>query len=139
MATTFLPEILEEVNADPKLLSTKYKSNAALRIVFEYAFLPEKKFLLPEDEPPYRPDAAPIGMNPAILTQELRRFYVFLRKDLKSIKREALFISLLESVHPSEAKLILAIKDQKIPKLYKKITRKLVEEAGFIAPVAPKA
>ena len=139
MATTFLPEILEEINTDPKLLSTKYKSNAALRIVFEYAFLPEKKFLLPEDEPPYRPDAAPIGMNPAILTQELRRFYVFLRKDLKPIKREALFISLLESVHPTEAKLILAIKDQKIPKLYKKITRKLVEEAGFIAPVAPKA
>jgi hypothetical protein len=139
MATTFLPEILEEINTDPKLLSTKYKSNAALRIVFEYAFLPEKKFLLPEDEPPYRPDAAPIGMNPAILTQELRRFYVFLREDLKPIKREALFISLLESVHPTEAKLILAIKDQKIPKLYKKITRKLVEEAGFIAPAAPKA
>lgn len=139
MATTFLPEILEEINTDPKLLSTKYKSNAALRIVFEYAFMPEKKFLLPEDEPPYRQDAAPIGMSPAILTQELRRFYVFLRKDLKPIKREALFISLLESVHPSEAKLIIAIKDQKLPKLYKKITRKLVEEAGFIAPVEPKA
>ena len=137
MATTFLPEILEEVNTDPKLLSTKYKSNAALRIVFEYAFLPEKKFLLPEDEPPYRQDAAPIGMSPAILTQELRRFYVFLRKDLKSIKREALFISLLESVHPSEAKLIIAIKDQKLHKLYKKITRKVVETAGFIAPEQP--
>jgi hypothetical protein len=139
MATTFLPEILEEINKDPKLLSTKYKGNSALRIVFEYAFLPEKKFALPEDEPPYRPDAAPIGMSPAILTQELRRFYVFLRTDLKPIKREALFISLLESVHPSEAKLIIAIKDQKLTKLYKKITRKLVEEAGFIAPEQPGA
>jgi hypothetical protein len=139
MATTFLPEILEAVNNDPKLLGTKYRGNAALRIVFEYAFLPEKKFLLPEDEPPYRQDAAPIGMNPAILTQELRRFYIFLRKDLKPIKREALFISLLESVHPTEAKLIIAIKDQKLSKLYKKITRKLVEEAGFIAPEASKA
>jgi len=47
MATTFLPEILEEINNDPKLLSTKYKSNSALRIVFDYAFTPEKKFLLP--------------------------------------------------------------------------------------------
>jgi hypothetical protein len=48
----------------------------------------------------------------------------------------------LESVHPSEAKLILAVKDQKLHKLYKKVTRKLVEEAGFIAPervVAPAA
>jgi len=134
MATTFLPEMLDEINADPKLLTTKYRGNSALKIVFEYAFLPEKKFLLPEDEPPYRPDAAPIGMNPAILTQELRRFYIFLRKDLKSIKREALFISLLESVHPSEAKLIIAIKDQKLHKLYKKVTRKIVSEAGFIPP-----
>jgi hypothetical protein len=134
MAIRFLPEMLDEINADPKLLTTKYRGNSALKIVFEYAFLPEKKFLLPEDEPPYRPDAAPIGMNPAILTQELRRFYIFLRKDLKSIKREALFISLLESVHPSEAKLIIAIKDQKLHKLYKKVTRKTVSEAGFIPP-----
>ena len=142
MAVRFLPEMLEEINEDPKLLQTKYKGNSALKIIFEYAFLPEKKFVLPDDEPPYKPDDAPIGMSPAILTQELRRFYVFLRKDLKPIKREALFISLLESVHPSEAKLILAVKDQKLHKLYKKVTRKLVEEAGFIAPervVAPAA
>jgi len=139
MAVRFLPEMLEEINTDPKLLQTKYRGNSALKIIFEYAFLPEKKFLLPEDEPPYRPDAAPIGMSPAILTQELRRFYVFLRKDLKPIKREALFISLLESVHPSEAKLIIAIKDQKLNKLYKKITRKVVETAGFIAPEQPGA
>ena len=139
MAVRFLPEMLEEINEDPKLLQTKYKGNSALKIIFEYAFLPEKKFVLPEDDPPYKPDDAPIGMSPAILTQELRRFYVFLRKDLKPIKREALFISLLESVHPSEAKLILAVKDQKLHKLYKKVTRKVVEEAGFIAPEAPGA
>ena len=101
MAIRFLPEMLDEIDKDPKLLSTKYRGNSALKIIFEYAFLPEKKFLLPEDEPPYRPDAAPIGMSPAILTQELRRLYVFLRNDLKPIKREGLFISLLESVHPS--------------------------------------
>lgn len=139
MAVRFLPEMLDEINEDPALLKTKYKGNSALKIIFEYAFLPEKKFVLPEDEPPYRPDAAPIGMSPAILTQELRRFYIFLRKDLKPLKREALFISLLESVHPTEAKLIIAVKDQKLHKLYKKITRKIVEDAGFIAPKQPGA
>jgi hypothetical protein len=137
MAVRFLPEMLDEIDKDPKLLTTKYRGNSALKIVFEHAFLPEKKFLLPEDEPPYRPDAAPIGMNPAILTQELRRFYVFLRKDLKPIKREALFISLLESVHPSEAKLVIAIKDQKLHKLYKKITQKVLIESGFLPPETP--
>lgn len=138
MAIRFLPEMLEEINKDPSLLTTKYRGNSALKIVFEYAFLPEKKFLLPDGDPPYKPDAAPIGMNPAILTQELRRFYVFLRDDLKPIKREALFISLLESVHPSEAELIISIKDQKLHKKYKKITRKAVAEAGFVAPEPAK-
>lgn len=139
MAIRFLPEMLDEINKDPKLLSTKYKGNTALRIVFEHSFLPDKKFLLPEDAPPFKADAAPLGMSPAILTQELRRFYIFLRKDLKPIKREALFISLLESVHPTEADLCIAIKDQKLHKMYKKITRKVVEEAGFIAPEATGA
>jgi hypothetical protein len=139
MAVRFLPEMLEEINEDPKLLATKYKGNSALKIIFEYAFLSEKKFVLPEDEPPYKKDDAPIGMSPAILTQELRRFYVFLRKDLKPLKRESLFISLLESIHPSEAEVVIAVKDQKLHKKYKKITRKLVEEAGFIAPAQPGA
>jgi hypothetical protein len=42
----------------------------------------------------------------------------------------------LESIHPSEAKIVLAVKDQKLNKLYPKITHKLVSDAGIIpAPV----
>jgi hypothetical protein len=44
---------------------------------------------------------------------------------------------LLEGVHPEEAKVLIAIKDQKLTKLYPKITHKLVSDAGIIpAPVA---
>jgi len=131
---TYLPELLEEINSDPKLIE-KYKGDSALTILFKHAFIPEQKFILPEGEPPYNKDAAPIGMSPAILRQELRRFYVFTRTDLQPLKREQLFISLLESLHPTEASLMLAVKEQSIPKLYKKITRKLVEGAGFIPPL----
>jgi hypothetical protein len=135
MAVKFLPEMLDQINKDPSTIE-QYRGDAALRIIFEYAFLPDKKFKLPDGDPPYKEDAAPIGMTPAILRQELRRLYVFLREDLTPIKREALFISMLESIHPSEAKLMIAVKDQTLHKLYKKVTRKLVEKAGFIAPVA---
>lgn len=131
---TYLPELLEEINSDPKLIE-KYKGDSALTILFKHAFIPEQKFILPEGEPPYNKDSAPIGMSPAILRQELRRFYVFTRTDLQPLKREQLFISLLESLHPTEASLMLAVKEQSIPKLYKKITRKLVEGAGFIPPL----
>lgn len=132
----YLTEVLEEINSDPKTIE-KYKNDVALKILLEYAYLPEKKFDLPEGDPPYKPDDAPIGMSPANLRMEIKRLYIFKREDLKPLRREQLFINLLESVHPDEAKLLLAVKEQKLNKLYKKVTRKVVEEAGFI-PVLEK-
>ena len=127
----FIPEMLTEINDDPKTLE-KWKDSAALKILFKHAFEKEHKFVLPEGDPPYTEDAAPIGMSPANFTQEMRRLYIFCRADLQPIKREALFIGLLESIHPSEAKIVLAVKDQKLNKLYPKITAKLVATAGMI-------
>lgn len=135
--TQFITEILNEINEDPKKIA-KYKGNRVLQDVFNFAFRPEGKFLLPEGEPPYKPDAAPLGMSPGNFAMESQKFYVFCRKDLKPVKREQLFIQLLENVHPSEAKLILAIKDQNLPKLYKKITHKVVYEAGWIPNPPPE-
>lgn len=132
----YLTEVLEEINSDPKTIE-KYKNDVALKMLLEYAYLPEKKFDLPEGDPPYKPDDAPIGMSPANLRMEMKRLYIFKREDLKPLRREQLFINLLESVHPDEAKLLLAVKEQKLNKLYKKVTRKVVEEAGFI-PVLEK-
>lgn len=130
----YLTEVLDEINSDPKTIDN-YKTDTALKILLEYAYIPEKKFDLPAGNPPYKEDAAPIGMSPANLRMEAKKLYVFCRKDLKPIKREQLFIDLLENVHPSEAKLLLAIKEQKITKLYKKITRAVVEKAGFIPKI----
>jgi len=131
MANKYLPEILEEINNNPLSIS-KYKDDGALKLLFKHAFDPAEKFILPEGDPPYKPDAGPIGMSPAILKQELRRLYVFCRADLTAVRREDLFIQLLESIHPSEAKLLLAVKDQCIDKLYNNITHKFVYEHGFI-------
>ena len=130
--TKFIPEILKEVNEDPKTLE-KYKNNAALKMLFEYAFLPEKKFDLPEGDPPYKKDSAPLGMSPANFVMEMRRLYIFTpARPLPKIRKEQLFVQLLEGLHPSEAEILLAVKDQKLNKLYKKINAKLVAEYGFI-------
>jgi hypothetical protein len=101
-------------------------------MIFEYAFDPAKKFILPEGDPPFTPTAEPLGMTPANLYQELRRLYVFCRADLSPLKREGLFIAFLEGIHPLEAKLILAVKDQELPKLYPKVTHKFAYDNGFI-------
>lgn len=133
----YITEILTEINDDPKKIE-RYKSNAALRFIFEHAFLADKKFDLPEGEPPFKPESAPLGMTPANLHMETKKLYVYCRKDLTTLRRETLFISLLENVHPTEAKLLIHVKDQTLPKLYPKITHKLVADAGFIPPPVEK-
>jgi hypothetical protein len=135
--TKLLTEILAEINENPALLE-KHRTNGALRLLFEHAFDPAKKFILPEGDPPFKPDAAPIGMSPANLHMEMKKLYVFCRADLTAVRRETLFIQLLENVHPSEAKLMLAVKDQKLTKMFPKITHKAVSDIweNIPAPVA---
>jgi hypothetical protein len=133
----YVTQMLEDINSDPANIAI-YKGDGALRLILEYAFDPEKKMILPEGEPPFKHAAEPLGMTPTNLFGELRRLYIFCRADLTTIKRESLFISLLEGVHPTEAKMLCAVKDQTLHKMYPKITRKVVEEAGFVSPVAKK-
>jgi hypothetical protein len=75
-------------------------------------------------------------MSPANFTQEMRRLYIFTKaQPLARLRREQLFIELLESVHPSEAKILCAIKDQTLDKMYKNITADLAADNGFIPRV----
>lgn len=134
----FVTEVLKEINADPQLLQTTYRkigNGGPLALLFKHAFLPEGKFLLPEGNPPYRPNTNPIGMTPAIFQQEIPKLYVFCRRDLTPVRRENIFIQLLEAVHPTEAAVLLAIKDQNLPKLYPNITREVLAAAGFLPPL----
>lgn len=127
----YIPELLKEINDNPALL-TQLRGDASLTLLFGYAFDPSQKFILPEGDAPYKPDSAPIGMTPANLRMELKKLYVFCRTDLKAVRRESLYIQLLESIHPSEAEILVAIKDQDLPRLYPNITHQLVYENGFV-------
>lgn len=135
--TKYISEMLKEMNEDPKNVA-KYKDHVALKILFGFAYRPEGKMLLPEGDPPFKPDAAPIGMNPTNLLSEIKKLYVFVRQDITKVRREQLFIQLLESVHPDEAKVLLAVKDQDLSKVYKKITHKFAYENGFVPNPPPE-
>jgi hypothetical protein len=127
----YLTQMLAEINENPKAIES-YKTEFLLKVVFAHAFLPNYKMKLPEGDPPFKPAAEPMGMTPTNLFSEARRFYVFCREDLTPMKREGLFISMLEGVHPDEAKVLIAMKEQKLTKMYPKITWKLVSDAGII-------
>lgn len=130
--TPYITEILDKINKTPELLKTEYSKNYAICTIMQYAFDKNLKFSLPEGDPPFKPDEAPIGMSPANFYQQVKKLYVFTRKDISNIRREQLFIQLLEGLHPSEAKICIAIKDQNLTALYPNITGDLVAEAGLV-------
>ena len=126
----YLPDILKEINDNIELLD-KHMNDSAFSIIMQYAFDPEKKMKLPEGEPEYRLDPAPLGLSPTTLRYEAKRLYVFIRGDISQLKREILFVQLLENLHPSEAQILLAIKDQNLERLYPKINRSVISQYGF--------
>jgi len=105
----------------------RQNDSPALRALLKYAYDEKVKFLLPEGEPPYKPNELPD--QEGTLYSELRRLYLFIEggnPNLKPTRREYLFVQLLETIDKEDAKLLIAVKDKKIP--HKGITKKFVEE-----------
>jgi len=101
----------------------------ATKAVLWYMFSTKVKFALPEGPPPYTPSR---DDGPGVLLAEIQKMYLYLdpatggHPGLKQIKREKLWVDLLEKVHPRDALLLIAMKDKKSP--WKGVDRKLVEE-----------
>lgn len=123
-----LKKVSETKSRQDKINLLREHDSFALRIVLQYALDPNIKWLLPEGQPPYKPNQ--LNDLESVFYKEARRMYLFVdggNKDLKQNRREQLFIELLESVDKEDAVLLAAIKDKKIP--YPTITYKLVKEA----------
>ena len=98
------------------------------------------KMDLPEGEPPFRKDTDnPIGYNESSLQLELRRFYVWLdpRTTLPKLKKEYLFVNMLEGIHWTEAEALCLAKDRKLHTKYKSLKEDIVREA-FPLALTPK-
>jgi len=65
------------------------------------------------------------------IRRESKHFYQFVKggnNGLNGIRRESMFINILQGLHPLEAEIICLVKDKKLSDKYK-ITREIVEEA----------
>jgi hypothetical protein len=111
-----------------KVAFLQQHDSGPLRTVLKYALDPNIRWDLPDTDPPYTPCPHP-GQETRLIS-EARRLYLFVKggnPNLSTIKREYLYIELLESVHPEDAVLLNAIKNKRLP--YKGITLKVVNEA----------
>jgi hypothetical protein len=100
----------------------------ALRTILTGVFSPYVRWILPEGEPPYKPCDL-VDQHHRLYT-EARKMYLFVEggnPNLNQLRREALFIELLESLDPEDAKLCIAMKDRKMP--YPNITLEVVNLA----------
>ena len=108
--TSKLPNEQEKINC------LQQNSNGAIHTVLKFCYDPNIVWALPEGDPPYNPCEYPNQEN--MLYQEARKLYLFIEggnDNLNKVKREMMFIDLLGSVEPADAKLLLAIKNKKLP------------------------
>ncbi len=129
-----MSEILQKVDEasshEDKVAVLKQNYDRKLHETLAFAYDPRITWTLPEGTPPYTPSPDTTDSK-LVLFAEHRKLYLFLKGGkgdrLPAVKREKIFIDLLSTVDPEDAKLLLSLKKKEIP--YASITRELVEEA----------
>ena len=127
-----IPLIFEDVAAANSIKARKKvlleNESEPLKEILKYAFHPDIKFALPPGKPPYKTIGSPDEYNPTYLYPNIRKFYLYIEgghDGLTQLRREQLFVQMLESLHPKEAEVVIQIKDKKLN--YSGLTYKLVK------------
>jgi hypothetical protein len=131
----FMNEILDlvvEQKTDAKKVAIlkEYECDI-LKSLFIWNFDDSVISLLPEGKVPYKPNENPLGTDHSSLRREQRNLYLFVKggnDQLSTIRRETIFIQMLEGLHPSEADIVIAVKDKDLEDMYD-IPFEVVEEA----------
>ena len=103
-----------------------------MRMILKGAFDPKIEWDLPEGTPPYIANEAPAGTEHTYLEVEAKRLYNFAvggNDQLNKIRKETLFIQMLEGLHADEAKVLIDVKNKSLNKTYKGLTSEMVKEA----------
>ena len=128
-------EILQKVSSaktkKEKVDLLQEYNNNGLRSILIINFDESLKFLLPEGEVPFRPNDAPAGTEHTRLDSEYRGLYRFFKggdSSLKSMRREQLFVQLLEGLHKDEAEMLVLACNKELQSKYR-VTKAVVSEA----------
>ena len=109
-----LRAIEKESNSVVKVQILRMNDSPALREILKYGFEPSIKWLLPAGAPPYS-KSEEVGSETRLFA-EARKLYLFVlggNPNLDQVRREQLFITLLETIHPNDAEILVELKDKK--------------------------
>ena len=131
----FMNEILELVDKQKtdaqKIAILKEYECDILKSLFIWNFDDSVISLLPPGTVPYKPNENPLGTDHSSLRREQRSLYNFVKggnDQLSTIRRETIFIQMLEGLHPKEANIIIAVKDGNLEDMYD-VPFEVVEDA----------
>ena len=131
----FMSEILELVHKQrtkaKKVDVLKHYRDDALTAVLIWNFDPSVTSALPDGDVPYTPNDVPEGTDHTSLRREWKNLYHFIKggnDELSGLRRESMFVLMLEGLHPKEADLICLVKDKRLTTKYK-VTYDQVKEA----------
>jgi hypothetical protein len=147
MQETYRPlyhEIFTKINNakdKPKKLKVlqQYRTDS-LEMLLKAAFDPKITWLIPEGDVPFMPNEAPEGTEHTLLEREVAKLHNYVQREtdegpilgnpnLNTMKREMMFVQMLEGLSAGEAQLLCLAKDQSLNKKYKGLTANLVKEA----------
>jgi len=122
----FLHEILELASkqrsgAKKAEILQEYR-NDALTAILIWNFDDSIISVLPPGEVPYKENEVPVGTDHTSLRREWKHLYNFVKggnDSLNGLRRETMFIQMLEGLHPEEAKILCLTKDKQLQTKYK--------------------
>ena len=141
-ANPMVHELLEAVDSErvkaSKLDLLRTHGDDSFKMTMIWNFDESVISMLPEGNVPYQPVESDVQANREMglpqrttIRNSARNFYRFIRggdDQLNKIKREGLFINILETLPPPEADILVLVKDKALNTKYN-ITKELVAEA----------
>jgi len=125
-------DLVEEQKTKAKKISIlKEYRNDALTAILIWNFDSSVKSAVPDGQVPYQENEVPIGTDHTSLRREWKNLYHFIKggnDKLSALRRESMFIQMLEGLHPEEAKIICLVKDKNLTEKYK-LSQPIVAEA----------
>jgi len=134
--TPLLSEVLTKVNnaktKDKKIAVLKEHDSEPLRMIIKASFDPSIEWVLPEGSVPFKANEAPEGTEHTLLSQEVRKLWHFIKgadNQTPRMKKETMFIQMLEGLHKSEAEVLCYVKDKVLHQKYKGLSDNVVKTA----------
>jgi len=131
----FVHEVLDLVDSQrtkaKKIQILQEYTDDALKAILIWNFDPTAISVIPSGPVPYKENEVPVGTDHTSLRREWKNLYHFLKggnDSLSTMRRETMFIQMLEGLHPEEAKIICLVKDKDLESRYK-ITYEMVQQA----------